>query len=406
MVQSPRPNPRQNQGAGSSRGAADARANATRNANSRANPVRNGPRSRAGGNGRNAGEASSASNRGDVPLRPRPVSEAMRDCGVYVDGNRVPGEFDHRSALEEVKTRGEGFVWLSLSRPDATQMDAIAEEYGLHELTVEDALTHRQRPKVELHDDHLVFVLRSIHYSPEGTSQDHNEKIDTGQLLMVLGRNYILTIRMGMPSDDMNRLAERVDEDPELLQPGPAGVLWALTDLLVDNYLRTVQQLEDLVEDMEDEVFRPTYTTDIEDVYILKREILEMRHAIDPLTTALRTLMGLRGQLMPKVVRRYLSDVLDHQLIAADMVQGFDDRLSALIDAAAVKIQLQQNTDMRTISAYAAILAVPTALAGIYGMNFDFMPELHWEYGYYVVLGVMGVVVAFLVWLLRRNKWL
>src|SRR5699024_3704176 len=148
------------------------------------------------------------------------------------------------------------------------------------------------------------------------------------------------------PSDDMNRLAERVDEDPELLQPGPAGVLWALTDLLVDNYLRTVQQLEDLVEDMEDEVFRPTYTTDIEDVYILKREILEMRHAIDPLTTALRTLMGLRGQLMPKVVRRYLSDVLDHQLIAADMAQGFDDRLSALIDAAAVKIQLQQNTDM------------------------------------------------------------
>ena len=228
MVQSPRPNPRQNLGAGSSRGAADARANATRNANSRANPVRNGLRSRAGGNGRNAGEASSASNRGDVPLRPRPVSEAMRDCGVYVDGNRVPGEFDHRSALEEVKTRGEGFVWLSLSRPDATQMDAIAEEYGLHELTVEDALTHRQRPKVELHDDHLVFVLRSIHYSPEGTSQDHNEKIDTGQLLMVLGRNYILTIRMGMPSDDMNRLAERVDEDPELLQPGPAGVLCAL----------------------------------------------------------------------------------------------------------------------------------------------------------------------------------
>ena len=251
-----------------------------------------------------------------------------------------------------------------------------------------------------------MFVIRSVHYMPEGTGWDENEKISTGQLLMVLGRNYIITIRMGMDRARLSRLGERVAEEPELIQPGPAGVLWAITDLMVDDYLRTVQQLEDLVEDMEDEVFEPGYVTDIEDIYILKREILEMRHAIDPLTTALRTLMGMRGQLMPKAVRRYLQDVLDHQLVAADMAQGFDERLSALIDAAAVKIQLQQNTDMRTISAYAAILAVPTALAGIYGMNFDHMPELHLEYGYFIVLGVMAVVVAFLVWLLRRNKWL
>lgn len=346
------------------------------------------------------------------PVRPhrrkeiRRTSNPMRDCGVYVDGHRMPGHFDHRSALEEVRRRGEGFVWLSLSRPDATQMDAIAEEYGLHELTVEDALTHRQRPKVEIHDDHMVFVIRSIHYSPEGTEDDENEKIRTGQLLMVLGRNYIITIRMGMDADPLNRLADRVAEDPELIQPGPAGVLWAITDLLVDDYLRTVQQLEDLVEDMEDDVFEPGYITDIEDIYILKREILEMRHAIDPLTMALRSMMNMRGQLMPKAVRRYLSDVMDHQLVAADMAQNFDERLSALIDAAVVKIQLQQNTDMRTISAYAAILAVPTAVAGIYGMNFINMPELHWKYGYFLVLAVMGGVVVFLVWLLRRNKWL
>ena len=335
-----------------------------------------------------------------------PAQDAMRDCGVYVNGHRLPGQFDHRSALEEVRNRGEGFVWLSLSRPNAVQMDAIAEEYGLHELTVEDALTQRQRPKVEIHDDHMVFVIRSVHYNPDGTEEDENEKINTGQLLMVLGRNYIITIRMGMAREALSILAERVDEDPELIQPGPAGVLWAITDYLVDDYLRTVQQLEELVEDMEDDVFEPGYITEIEDIYILKREILEMRHAIDPLTTALRSIMAMRGQLMPKAVRRYLSDVLDHQLVAADMAQGFDERLSALIDAAAVKIQLQQNTDMRTISAYAAILAVPTALAGIYGMNFDRMPELHWEYGYFIVLGVMAVVVAFLVWLLRRNKWL
>lgn len=382
MVQSPR------NGGGRSAARRNGGRNGTRNGNR--NPSRNGSR--------NPNPA--------LDTEQRPVSEAMRDCGVYVGGHRLPGEFDHRSALEEVKERGEGFVWLSLSRPNVVQMDAIAEVYNLHELTVEDALAMRQRPKVELHDDHLVFVIRSVHYSPDGTSQDHNEIISTGQILMVLGRNYIITIRMGAPKHDMKRLQERAEADPDLLLPGPAGVLWALTDLLVDNYLRTVQQLEEIVEDMEDEVFQPSSTSDIEHVYILKREILEMRHAIDPLTTALRTLTAQRGQLVPKEVRRYLSDVLDHQLVAADMAQGFDDRLSALIDAAAVKIQLQQNTDMRTISAYAAILAVPTALAGIYGMNFDFMPELHWKYGYFLVLGVMAMVVAFLVWLLRRNKWL
>ncbi|WP_448851187.1 magnesium/cobalt transporter CorA [Corynebacterium sp. 335C] len=337
---------------------------------------------------------------------PRHVSEATRDCSVYVDGHRVPGEFDHHTALRYVRDRGEGFVWLSLARPNPTQMDEVAEVYGLHELTVEDATTLRQRPKVEVHDDHLVFVLRSIEYSEEGLGGDENEKIRSGQLLMVIGRDYIITIRQSVGKSDIVRLQERVDADPDLIRPGPSGVLWALTDMIVDNYLRVAKSLEEMVEDMEDDVFQPKDVTDIEDIYILKREILEMRHAIAPLTAALRRLLELRAPLMPKQVRRYLGDVLDHQLVAADLVTGFDSRLSSLIDAAAVKISLQQNTDMRTISAYAAILAVPTALAGIYGMNFDFMPELHWKWGYFTVLALMMIIVAVLVWLLRRNKWL
>lgn len=337
---------------------------------------------------------------------PRHVSEATRDCSVYVDGRRIPGNFDHRSALTYVRERGEGFVWLSLARPNPTQMDAVAEVYGLHKLTVEDATTLRQRPKVEVHDDHLVFVLRSIEYAEEGLGGDENEKIRSGQLLMVVGQDFIITIRQSVGKTDIVRLQERVEADPDLIRPGPSGVLWALTDMIVDNYLRVAKMLEDEVEDMEDDVFRPTDVTDIEDIYILKREILEMRHAIAPLTTALKRLLELRAPLMPKQVRRYLGDVLDHQLVAADLVTSFDSRLSSLIDAAAVKISLQQNTDMRTISAYAAILAVPTALAGIYGMNFDYMPELHWRWGYFCMLAIMVIVVAVLVWLLRRNKWL
>ncbi|MBV7295070.1 magnesium and cobalt transport protein CorA [Corynebacterium sp. TAE3-ERU12] len=342
----------------------------------------------------------------DNQPRPIPVQEATRDCAVYVDGQRLSGEWDHRTALAHVRETGEGFAWLSLSRPNEAAMDSIAETYGLDELTVEDALTQRQRPKVEIHDDHIVYVLRSVHYSPEGLSDDENEKIRTGQMLMVLGKDYIITIRHGSSKEDMKRLQRRVNADADLLKPGPAGVLWALTDMLVDNYLVIAHQLEGVVEDMEDQVFEPGGFGDIEDIYVLKRETLEMRHAIDPLTAALKLVLTLKAPLMPKVVRRYLGDVLDHQLVAADMIRGFDERLTSLIDAAAVKVSLQQNTDMRTISAYAAVLAVPTALAGIYGMNFVYMPELEWHYGYYAVLSVMGVTVVFLVWLLRRNKWL
>nr|WP_120491318.1 magnesium and cobalt transport protein CorA [Corynebacterium lactis] len=334
------------------------------------------------------------------------VGDALRDCGVYIGGKRLPGSFDHFTGLAEVRRFGEGFTWLSLSRPNASQMDAIAELYGLDELTVEDALTSRQRPKIEIHDDHVVFVVRSIHYSPEGLAEDENEIIRSGQLMVVIGQEYVITIRMGMPKSDMLRMSDRIENNTDAIDYGPAGVLWALTDNLVDNYLRIAHQLEDRVEIMEDDVFEPKFDSDIEDVYILKREILEMRHAIEPLTPALRTLMNLREDVVPKEISRYLSDVLDHQLVAADMVAGLDERLSSLIDAAAVKIQLQQNKDMRTISAYAAILAVPTAVAGIYGMNFENMPELSWKYGYFLVVGVMFTIVVFLVWLLRKNKWL
>lgn len=342
----------------------------------------------------------------EVSLNSETVRSALRDCGVYIGGKRLPGTYDHRSGLAEVRRFGEGFTWLSLSRPNATQMDAIAELYGLDDLTVEDALTNRQRPKIEIHEDHVVFVVRSIHYSPEGLADDENEIIRSGQLMIVIGPEYVITIRMGMPSSDMQRISNRVENTTDAIDYGPAGVLWALTDNLVDAYLRIAYQLEDRVEIMEDAVFEVKSESDIEEVYILKREILEMRHAIMPLTPALRSLMNLREDMMPKEISRYLSDVLDHQLVAADLVAGLDERLSALIDAAAVKIQIQQNQDMRTISAYAAILAVPTALAGIYGMNFDKMPELHWEYGYFIVLAIMFAIVAFLIWLLRRNKWL
>ena len=149
------------------------------------------------------------------------VSEALRDCGVYLDGRRLPGTYDHFTGLAEVRRLGEGFTWLSLSRPNATQMDAIAELYGLDELTVEDALTSRQRPKVEVHDDHIVFVLRSVHYSPEGLADDENEIIRSGQLMIVIGADYVITIRLGMPKMDMVRISERVENNTDAVDHRP-----------------------------------------------------------------------------------------------------------------------------------------------------------------------------------------
>lgn len=334
-----------------------------------------------------------------------PVERAIERCTVYKNGRPVRGRFNHKEALEEVRSSGEGYVWVSLNAPDQQQMVSLSETFGVHELIVEDAVYARQRPKVERYEDQLFMVIRSIAYQDIDEVVDTREVISTGEIQMIMGSDFIITIRHAA-ANVVKDLRRKVEEDPELNALGPAYIAWLVSDILVDSYLSISHELSTEVDELEETVFTPNNDFDIEDIYTLKREILEMRHAIDPLAPALKSLIHQQKDLLPEELRSYYRDVMDHELVAMDLTSQYDERLSSLINAAVAKVQIQQNSDMRKISAVFGLLAIPTAIAGIYGMNFDVMPELHYEYGYPAVLVVMLITIVVVYIYLRRNKWL
>ncbi|GAB3693873.1 magnesium/cobalt transporter CorA [Corynebacterium nasicanis] len=330
-----------------------------------------------------------------------PVERAIDHCRVFIDGVRLPGEYIPSSALNEVREHGRGFVWLGLREPDAQQMEKVADQFGIHPLIVEDAVTAHQRPKVERYDDQLFLVVRSIRFRAEAS--ETREIISTGEVQMLIGPDFIITVRHGA---ELPELSDVLEERPELVALGPASLAWRVADHLVDEYGRIAALLEQEVDDLEENVFTPGSRLNIEQIYMYKREILEMRHSTDPLAPALRALIADNRDILGKQLRSYFRDVLDHEMAVRDQIAGYDERLSALIDASVAKITMQQNTDMRTISAVVGMAAAPTLIAGIYGMNFRHMPELDWEYSYYVVLGVIAFIVALMFWWFRRNNWL
>jgi len=334
-----------------------------------------------------------------------PVERAIERCTVYKNGHPVRGRFNHKEALEEVRSSGEGYVWVSLNAPDQQQMVSLSETFGVHELIVEDAVYARQRPKVERYEDQLFMVIRSIAYQDIDEVVDTREVISTGEIQMIMGSDFIITIRHAA-ANVVKDLRRKVEEAPELNALGPAYIAWLVSDILVDSYLSISHELSTEVDELEETVFTPNNDFDIEDIYTLKREILEMRHAIDPLAPALKSLIHRQKDLLPEELRSYYRDVMDHELVAMDLTSQYDERLSSLINAAVAKVQIQQNSDMRKISAVFGLLAIPTAIAGIYGMNFDVMPELHYEYGYPAVLVVMLITIVVVYIYLRRNKWL
>ncbi|MGD7001335.1 magnesium/cobalt transporter CorA [Corynebacterium halotolerans] len=333
-----------------------------------------------------------------------PVERVIEQCRVYIDGVQRRGQYSHSSALRELeKYGGDGFVWLSLKEPGEEHMLKIAAEFNVDELIVEDAVAAHQRPKLERYDEQLFMVIRSVRYSDEAEVTDRRQIIDTAEVQMLMGRNFIITIRHGTDLPDPQL---KIADDPQLRAAGPSAVAWATADYLVDEYVRIAGLLELEVDRLEEEVFTPGSSFNIEQIYTLKREILEMRHAVDPLIPALRSLIQDNKDLFTKQLRSYFRDVLDHAMIAADRVDAYDERLSSLINAGVALVSLRQNRDMRTISAVVGMAAVPTLIAGVYGMNFDNMPELHAEYGYYITLVFMVLAVLMMFWWFRRNDWL
>jgi magnesium transporter len=338
-----------------------------------------------------------------------PVSRAMVDCGVYCDGARMPGKYTHAAALNKVhdleREGKQAFVWIGLHEPDEHQMQSVADVFGLHELAVEDAVHAHQRPKLERYDNTLFLVIKTVTYVEHETVAKVREIVETGEIMIFVGPDFVVTVRHG-DHGGLAAVRKRMDSTPANCALGPYAVMHAIADHVVDHYLEVTDLVEFDIDAMEENVFSPSSATDIEHIYLLKREIVEMRRAVSPLTLALQRMGTDHNDLISKEVRRYMRDVLDHNTQAADRIASYDEVLSSLVQAAVGKVSMQQNIDMRKISAWVAIAAVPTALAGIYGMNFDHMPELHQVWGYPAVLLVMATVCTILYTTFRRNHWL
>ncbi|MEZ0051740.1 magnesium transporter [Mycobacterium sp. MAA66] len=338
-----------------------------------------------------------------------PVARAMVDCGVYTEGTRLPGKYTPAAARDKVRElQDEGkaaFLWIGLHEPDQHQMQTIADIFGLHELAVEDAVHAHQRPKLERYDNTLFLVLKTVSYVEHESVAMAREIVETGEIMVFVGPDFVVTVRHG-DHTGLAGVRHRLDHSPNILTLGPYAVLHAIADHVVDSYLEVTHLVETDIDAIEATVFSPTTQTNIECIYLLKREVVELRHSVIPLTMALQRLLSDHNDLMSKEVRRYIRDVHDHNSQVADQITGFDEMLSSLVQAALGKVGMEQNVDMRKISAWVAIAAVPTMIAGIYGMNFENMPELHWHYGYFVVLSVMATVCTLLYRTFRRNHWL
>lgn len=340
---------------------------------------------------------------------PVPVTQAVVDCGVYVDGVRLPGTYSPADAVtkvREVEQAGqEAFVWIGLHEPDEHQMQEVADVFGLHPLATEDAVHAHQRPKLERYDETLFLVLKTVNYVRPDSVVQARELVETGELMIFVGKDFVVTVRHGEHGGLAN-VRKRLDADPDQMRLGPYAVMHAVADEVVDHYLEVTQLMETDIDAVEESTFDPHHRTDVESIYQIKREVVALRRCISPLSGPFQRMQSEHKDLISKEVRRYLRDVADHQTHVADQIASYDDMLSSLVQAALARNEMQQNVDMRKISAWAALAAVPTMIAGIYGMNFHYMPILHWRWGYPAVLTVMLGVCLILYRNFRRRNWL
>jgi magnesium transporter len=329
---------------------------------------------------------------------------ALVDWAFYRNGYRDTKIGSYVDALTRAR-RGDGFVWIGLFQPNEQQLAVIGSEFRLHALALEDATEAHQRPKLERYDDTLFAVLKTVRYVPHGTLTATSEVVETGEVMIFCGPGFVITVRHG-DHGELAGLRQELEKEPKRLAAGPGGVLHAITDHVVDSYLEVADAVQADIDLIETEMFSPRGWRNIERVYQLKREVLELKRAVAPLAGPMRMLSTGRHPLISDETRNYFRDVDDHLLRVKEQVISFDELLSSILQAGLAQVQVAENDDMRRISAWVAILAVPTMIAGIYGMNFDYIPGLTSRYGYFVCLAAMGVACAGLYWLFKRNRWL
>lgn len=329
---------------------------------------------------------------------PKRARSAVIDWAAYIDGTRV----DTATLAEAVAhvrapaaLRRSRFVWVGLHEPEAAELERLSELFGLHPLAVEDSIHAHQRPKLERYDDVQFFVMKTVGRD-SGT-------VRTGELMIFCGPDFVVTVRHG-EHGALAPVRARLERNPERLSLGPAAVLHAITDRMVDDYMSVGDAVQREIDDVEECVFSADATNQAERIYRLKREVIQLKRAVGPLAGPLRNLAGRR--FMPSEIREYFRDVDDHLTRVREQVESCDELLTPILQAHLTQVTVTDNHDMRKISAWAAILAIPTAITGVYGMNFQHMPELHWRYGYLMVLGLIGGSCYALYRRFRRTGWL
>jgi magnesium transporter len=320
------------------------------------------------------------------------------DVALYQNGRRVDGPSDI-SDLVDVARRDGGFVWLGLSEPTEAEFDLVVGELNFHPLAVEDAINAKQRPKIEDYEGLTFFVLKTVFFDAK------EQEITTGELLCFIADHYIVIVRHGEGSP-LATVRHDLELRPELLALGPYSVLHAVADRVIDGYTAIGASLEQEVVSVENRVFNGKRQTFSQEIYFLKREIIEFKHAIEPLLTPIGRITSGLVTSVPEAIKPFFRDTSDHLLQAIEHVSGLDSLITSVLQADLAHIQVQQNIDVRRISAWVALASGPTMLAGIYGMNFRHMPELGTRYGYYVVLGVMVTLTGFLFRNFKKSGWL
>lgn len=318
------------------------------------------------------------------------------DCAAYEGGRRRQGELPVERASEAAGEKG-AFVWVGVVEPSEEEFQAVAAEFGLHELAVEDAVRAHQRPKVEEYGETVHVVVKTARYV------DPEEVIELGELSIFVAPDFVVTVRHG--NADLAPVRERLEQRPDLLEKGPGAVLYAIVDHVVDRYIEAAQGFDQDVREVELQVFgegqNPT-----ERIYKLEREVLEFQAATAPLGEALEELCSRNYAVVPEALHEYFRDVEDHLRRVSTRIENFRQLLDSALEANLTQVSMRQNEDMRKISAWVAIAVVPTMIAGIYGMNFKHMPELGWTLGYPAVLTLIAAACLFLYWRFKRAGWL
>jgi len=320
------------------------------------------------------------------------------DSALYQNGRRASGPTDI-SDLVEIARRDGGFVWLGLAEPTKEEFDMVVGELNFHPLAVEDAIHAKQRPKMEDYEGLTFFVLKTVFFDRK------ESEITTGELLCFIADHFIVIVRHGEGSP-LAQVRQGLEDKPELLAAGPFAVLHAVADRVIDGYTAIAGELEGEVATLETKVFSGQSQTFSQDIYFLKREFIEFRHAIEPLIIPVQKLANETFTLVPATLKPFFRDTLDHLLHAVEHATGLDSLLTAVLQADLAHVQVQQNIDVRKISAWVALASGPTMIAGIYGMNFHHMPELSFTYGYPFVISGMVTLTLYLLRKFKKSGWL